>query len=308
MIIKNPEAMPYIYGKKSRRQFLKTMAGGAGALAAMSVLPSFVLPGKKETLQLALLSDTHLPEDRENVYRGFYPYRDLQKGVEQIGGQPFDLAIITGDLARLEGKPGDYTAMKGVLSPLAEKMPVAMALGNHDVRDHFLAVFPETPGERAAVEGKYVQVIEHPGIRLILLDSLVFTNHSPALGQLGKKQREWLAQYLKEHTDKAVFLFLHHTLDDNDGSLVDADRFLRIIRPYRHVKAVFYGHSHVYGYEEQEGLHLINLPAMGYNFRDEDPVGWVEAGLTPEKGTFRLHTVAGDTARDGEITRLTWRS
>ncbi len=300
--------MPYIYEKRSRRQFLKTMAGGAGALVAMSVFPSFVLPGKNKTLRLALLSDTHIPEDRENVYRGFYPYRDLRTGVEQIVDTPVDLTVITGDLARLEGKPGDYAALKGLLDPLATKVPVAMALGNHDVRDHFLAVFPETPGERAAVGGKYVQVIEHPAMRLVLLDSLVFTNHSPALGQLGKKQREWLDQYLKEHRDKAVFLFLHHTLDDHDGSLADADRFLRILKPYRHVKAVFYGHSHVYGYDVLDGIHLINLPAMGYNFRDEEPVGWVEAGLTPEKGVFRLHTVAGDDSRDDEITRLKWRS
>ncbi len=277
-------------------------------MVAMSMFPSFVFQGKNDTLRLALLSDTHIPEDRENVYRGFYPYRDLRTGVEQIRKAPLDMGIITGDLARLEGKPGDYAALKGLLDPLAAKMPVTMALGNHDVRDHFLAVFPETPGERAAVEGKYVQVVEHPAMRLILLDSLVYTNQSPALGLLGKMQRNWLSQYLEDHTDKAVFLFLHHTLDDSDGALADADRFLRILKPHKHVKAVFYGHSHVYKYEEQDGLHLINLPAMGYNFRDEDPVGWVEAGLTPEKGMFRLHTVAGDDSRDDEITRLKWRS
>ena len=300
--------MPYLYQKKSRRHFIKTLAGGAGAVMVMGMLPSFAAPGRKKGVRLNLLSDTHIPENKEEVYRGFYPYRNLLKGVEQIREYPADMAVITGDLARLEGKQGDYEALKGLLEPLNGEMPVAMALGNHDVRDHFLAVFPETPGERAAVSGRFVQVIEYPDLRLILLDSLIFTNDSPALGLLGKAQREWLDTYLKDHAEKPAFLFLHHTLDDSDGALADADRLFRIIAPQKHVKAIFYGHSHVYRFDVREGIHLINLPAMGYNFRDEDPVGWVEAQLTPEKGEFRLHTVAGNTSRDKEITRLKWRS
>ena len=299
--------MPYIYEKKSRRQFLKMMAGSTGALMTMTLFPTYAFAGREKKVRLALLSDTHVPEDKEEKYRGFYPYGNLKKGVAQVGEGSQDLAVITGDLARLQGKPGDYAALKGLLEPLAGKMPVAMALGNHDVRKNFLEVFPETPGERAAVSGKYVVVIDYPDIRLILLDSLVFTNHSPALGQLGKEQREWLDAYLKDHTGKAVFLFLHHTLDDSDGSLVDSDRFLRIITPHPQVKAVFYGHSHVYRYDVHEGVHLINLPAMGYNFRDEDPVGWVEAQLSPEEGHFRLHAIAGNTGIDGEEKKLVWR-
>ena len=299
--------MPYIYQKKNRRQFLKMMAGGTGALMTMTLFPSTIAAGGKKKVRLALLSDTHVPGEREEQYRGFYPYRNLEKGVAQIGEVSQDLAVITGDLARLEGKPGDYAALKGLLEPLSGRLPVAMALGNHDVRKNFLEVFPETPGERAAVADKYVVVIEYPAMRLILLDSLIYTNHSPALGLLGKEQRDWLASYLKDHADKPVFLFLHHTLDDSDGSLADADRFLRIITPRPQVKAVFYGHSHVYRYDEHEGIHLINLPAMGYNFRDEDPVGWIEALLAPEEGRFRLHALAGNTGPDGEEKKLVWR-
>ncbi len=28
---------------------------------------------------------------------------------------------------------------------------------------------------------------------------------------------------------------------------------------------------------EKQGVKLINLPALGYNFTDHDPVGWVDA-------------------------------
>ena len=299
--------MPYLYQKKSRRQFIKVMAGGAGAVMAMGLLPSFTLAGKKKGIRLNLMSDTHISEDRETVYRGFYPYRNMVKGVAQIKGTPADLAVITGDLARLEGKQGDYQTLKGLLDPLAGEMPVAMTLGNHDVRDTFLSVFAESPGERAVVPGKFTQVIEFPDLRLLLLDSLVFTNQSPPLGLLGKAQREWLDTWRGDHTDKPAFLFLHHTLDDRDGSLADNDKLFRIITPHRHVKAVFYGHSHVYAYDVREDIRLINLPAMGYNFRDKDPVGWVEVNLTPRHGTFILHTVAGNQQNDGSRKELSWR-
>ncbi len=298
--------MPYLY-PLNRRRFLKVMAGGVAAV----MVTGFVSPfggGRKEVFRLALMSDTHVPEDPENAYRGFFPYRNLREGVRQVREAAPDLLVVTGDLARLEGHPGDYRTMRDLLVPLASKVPVAMALGNHDVRENFLKAFPDGPGDRMPVRGKYVLVIEHPMMRLVLLDSLVFTNLAPALGLLGKAQREWLEGFLRDHTDKPVFLFLHHTLDDSDGSLADADRFLRIVTPSRHVKAVFYGHSHVYSIQQQEGLHLVNLPAMGYNFREKDPVGWVEAGLSARGARLTLHTVAGSHARNGEEIQLNWRN
>jgi Icc protein len=69
-----------------------------------------------------------------------------------------------------------------------------------------------------------------------------------------------------------------------------------------------YGHSHVYEYSRFKGIHLINLPAVGYNFNDSQPVGWVEANLTAKGGKFKLHALAGNTDNDGSVQRLTWRT
>jgi len=80
-----------------------------------------------------------------------------------------------------------------------------------------------------------------------------------------------------------------------------------VIESIGKVKAIVYGHSHVYGFSEFEGIHLINLPATGYNFSDSDPVGWVQARLTKRGGDFILHAVAGNKDNDGGLTRLTWR-
>jgi hypothetical protein len=54
-------------------------------------------------------------------------------------------------------------------------------------------------------------------------------------------------------------------------------------------------------------MHLINLPAVGYNFNDGEPVGWVEASFTAEGGDFRLRAIGGNTEQDGKRVSLRWR-
>ena len=90
--------------------------------------------------------------------------------------------------------------------------------------------------------------------------------------------------------------------------MLDAPRLFDIIRPASAVKALVFGHSHVYNFTEREGIHLINLPACGYNFSDDQPLGWMEAQLTARGGEFRLHAIAGNTEMDDQTTQLRWRS
>ena len=293
----------------NRRDFLK---GGLAAIGAVVTLGGCGSPtarqGRKApaTARWALLSDTHIPEDVDNNYRGFYPYQNLEKVVGQVIANSPDAAAITGDLARLTGKPGDYTNLKKLLTPLAEQKPVFMALGNHDHRDNFLKTFDKLRGEKQSVAGKCVLVAETPPVRLIMLDSLFYVNKVPGL--LGRVQRRWLAGYLKSCDNTPTILCFHHTLGDGDGDLLDLPRLYEIVAPVRKVKAIVYGHSHEYRFAKYEGIHLINLPATGYNFNDADPVGWVEARLRAKGGDFILHATAGDTEQNGSEKHLTWRA
>jgi Icc protein len=290
----------------NRRSFIQTGLAAFGTLISLNsgCSTGLIKKDEKET-HLALLADTHIPEDVENNYRGFYPYQNLQKVVPEIISASPDGVLIAGDLARLTGESGDYANLKKLLRPVAEKTPVFMALGNHDNRENFLKVFDETPGEKPAVKGKYITIVEKAPVRIIMLDSLLYTNKVPGL--LGKAQRQWLENYLKESDETPTILCFHHTLSDGDGDLLDVPRLFSKIVPVRKVKAIVYGHSHVYGYSEFEGINLINLPAVGYNFSDSDAVGWVQARLTSRGGDFVLHAVAGNQAQDGSVTKLTWR-
>jgi Icc protein len=289
-----------------RRSFIQTGLAAFGTLVTLnSGCGTGLIKADEQQVNLALLADTHIPEDVENNYRGFYPYQNLQKVVPEIISASPDGVFIAGDLARLTGESGDYANLKKLLSPVAEKTPVFMGLGNHDDRQNFLKVFNETPGEKPAVKGKHITIIEKAPVRLIMLDSLLYTNKVPGL--LGKAQRQWLENYLKECDEMPTILCFHHTLSDGDGDLLDVPRLYSMIAPIRKVKAIVYGHSHEYGFSEFEGIHLINLPATGYNFSDSDAVGWVQARLTNRGGDFVLHAVAGNKEHDGSVTKLAWR-
>jgi 3',5'-cyclic AMP phosphodiesterase CpdA len=297
------------YESMNRRNFIKTGLTAIGTVVTLNAGCSAGLTQKdkeQKAARWALLSDTHIPEDVNNNYRGFYPCRNLQKVVPDIIAAMPDGIAITGDLARLSGQPGDYANLKKLLDPLAQQRPVFMALGNHDNRENFLEVFDEIPGQKQPVKGKHVVVADKPPARLIILDSLLYVNKVPGL--LGKAQRQWLQKYLTECDDTPTILCFHHTLGDGDADLLDLPRLYSVIEPFRKVKAIVYGHSHVYKFSQFEGIHLVNLPAVGYNFSDKEPVGWVEAALTARGGDFRLHAIAGNTSNDKAVTKLQWRT
>jgi 3',5'-cyclic AMP phosphodiesterase CpdA len=301
--------MPFLFPPSaSRRHFLKqaTLGGASLLVAAARTAPAAsdpLAPGAG--IRLALLSDTHIPADRTNAYRGFRPWENLQRIVaEVVAAQPQGV-ILCGDAARFDGQLADYEQLRSLLEPLAAVAPVYIALGNHDDRTHFLRVFPQPPGLRPDAGGKHVTVIEFPTLRLLVLDSLLYVDR--VAGLLGQAQRRWLARSLPEIQDRPAVIFVHHTLGDGDGDLLDADRLFHLLAPHPHVKAIFYGHSHVWEVGRQDHLHLVNLPPTAYNFRDQDPVGWVLAQFHPQGVSLTLRASAGNRAEDGSITSLAWQ-
>jgi 3',5'-cyclic AMP phosphodiesterase CpdA len=177
-------------------------------------------------------------------------------------------------------------------------------MGNHDDREHFNKVIQPDAVTKADVTDKLVLVIEHPTVRIIQLDSLLYVDK--VAGLLGKSQREWLDRFLTESSNKPTVIFVHHTLGDNDGDLLDADKMFDILRPHSQVKAVFYGHSHTYVYGWREGKHLINLPAVGYNFNDDQPVGWMNGRFHKQGVDLTLNAFGGNLNGHGKTLSLRW--
>ncbi len=285
----------------SRRGFLK---GGLALAAGVATLgPARVFgEDRDECTRWAFLSDTHVDADPDNRYRRFYPYRNLQEIAGQIGYTPPDGVVITGDLARLRGRVEAYENLKTLLTPITEQRPVYLGLGNHDKRDDFSQAFATGAGDTRTVEDKHVVTAVAGPMRLIVLDSLITDR---AAGLLGRSQRIWLSNFLATCDDRPTILFFHHRPRID---LLDSQRLFDIIRPVAKVKAVVYGHSHKFRFSEYKGIHLINLPATGYNMSRKQPVGWVEARLTDKGGDFTLHAIGGNRRNDGCCERLAWRS
>ncbi len=279
--------------RPTRRQFL----------AAAATLPVLA---QSKSAHWALLSDTHLPANTAFENRGFRPYDNLKRVLPEVVAARPEGVLINGDLARLEGLTGDYELFKSMIGPVAESMPVCLSLGNHDDRKNFMSVMGAmSKGKAQPVEAKHVLVLDQPPVRFLVLDSLMTTN--VAAGLLGQAQRTWLENYLRASDDTPVIIFVHHTMDDGDNSLLDSDRLLRLTRGFRKVKAIIYGHSHAYHFDSAYDIHLINIPAVGYNFVDSEPVGWVEAAFYSDQGRFQLHAFGGNRRGDGAARMLTWR-
>ena len=169
-----------------------------------------------------------------------------------------------------------------------------------------MRAFGSQYGEAEIVEGKYVATASASPVRLILLDSLMWVNLFP--GQLGKTQRQWLQSYLKSCDDRPTILFVHHTINDGANDLLDAGQLVDIIRPATKVKAVVFGHSHACNFSQVHGIYLINVPALGFNFSDHQPVGWIDARLTGKGGEFTVRAIGGNRQLDGYVVRLDWRT
>ena len=287
----------------TRRSFLASTAlGAAGLTAGFARLSRAAAPGGE--LRLALLSDTHVPGDRKSGFRGFDPGENLRAAASQVVAARPDGVVVCGDVARLEGRSEDYAEVRSLLEPVAAAAPVYFALGNHDDRDRFREAFPAPPGALAPLAARHVSVVEHPALRVIVLDSLLYVNR--VAGLLGQAQRAWLESALPRFADRPAVLFVHHPPTDADGDLLDGDRLLALCRANRHVKAVFHGHAHVWATSRRDGLPIVSLPALGYGFDDAQPVGWVDARLGADGASLTLRALAGNRADDGKTTRLDW--
>jgi Icc protein len=285
--------MPFLI---DRRGFLKTAlaAGIAARVQAETAVPS----------NWALVSDLHCPLDPLDRYRGFQLHENLKNTARSVVESSAQFCAVTGDLARLTGQPGDYETLKQLLRPVFDKLPVGLTLGNHDHRTNFENAFASPAGTRQPVAHKHVLSFEWTNLRVVFLDSLLETNVTP--GQLGSAQRRWLGDYASAD-QRPVLLFVHHDFRGLDGSLVDASMLLETIVPIAQVKAVFYGHSHEYRVETRQGIQLVNIPSAAYNFRDQEPVGWLSMKLASGGAELLLHAAAGNTTLDGTKATLRWR-
>ena len=255
----------------------------------------------------AWLADLHLAADPAATMHGQVMADNLRAVVDDIldASDPPRGVVVDGDLALTDGQAGDYRALLAATGSIRRAgIPIHLALGNHDDRDTFRAVLGEPPG---SVADKHVGVVEGSGHRLLILDSLDRVNATAGL--LGEAQRHWLARRLDAAPGTPAIVFVHHHLDAHQRpALADTAALLDVLRPRRQAKAVIFGHTHAWGLRVEDGLHLINLPAVGYRFKGKQPVGWCLFRPEADGGELELRCVGGDRTQHRRRIPLRWRT
>jgi len=294
----------------TRRQFLaQSLTAGLGLVLAPSLHA-----GRRKTDpdSWALLADTHISADPTRVYQGVNLAGNLSTVLREILALKQNPAgvIISGDLAVNQGETGDYTTLAGLLQPLRQaEIPVYLALGNHDHREHFRQALREPGTLSGTVADKQVALVRSPRANWFVLDSLLKTIDSP--GRLGDVQCAWLARTLDANPDKPAILVTHHNPGPRElaGPLEDTQELFDIIRPRKQVKAWVFGHTHVWRVKPDEsGIHLINLPPVAYSFRKDDPSGWVHACLERKGIQLELRSLNPTHPQHGKTVQLKWRT
>lgn len=189
------------------------------------------------------LTDPHLRAPSCALY-GTDPAWRLSRAVESINAEHGDAAfvVITGDLAD-RGEPAAYHALAECLAPL--RMPVHLAVGNHDDRSAFSAAFPGTP---VTQDGFVQYAFGAGGLRHVVLDSL---HPGAAWGALCERRAAWLAAELASSALQPVMLYIHHPpcpvgMAAMDRiSLRDAGPLRDALGPHRaRIRHLFFGHLH----------------------------------------------------------------
>jgi Icc protein len=302
--------MPIHLPPISRRRFiLRTLAAGAAATLG----PGLFAAGKRTNRDLwALLADPHIAANRDEVSRGVQMSAHLEQVSQAVLALPERPGgvFVVGDCAFQSGETGDYSTLSDLLSPMrAGQMPVHLALGNHDNRERFWDALKGEQTLRRPVAEKQTAWVSSPRANWLMLDSLEKTLSTPGL--LGSEQLAWLAKTLDANRRKPALVVVHHTpgKKDNVEGLKDTQALFDVIRPRKQVKALVFGHTHNWTVAEDEsGIHLINLPPVGYVFRAGRPSGWVSATLANHGMRLELRCVDDHHPAHGQVTQLKWRS
>lgn len=303
--------MPITLPPVSRRRFLASAAATAGAFA----LGNWSIAGAlaSESDHLVLLSDTHISSDRKHDPRQQGAMWDhfvrVRSQVLRLESRPRAI-LINGDCAFSKGLAADYAALLEALEPIRQAgLPVHLGLGNHDSRANIQEVLPADANVSANDLDHRVMRLPMPRADWYMLDSLDQTNHTP--GRLGADQLRWLTRSLDSNPKQPAILMMHHQPDFNapemSNGLRDTPALMDIITNRKQVKAVLFGHTHVWKHYERAGIHFINLPTTAYVFRPEQPIGWVDAHVTPGKLRLTLHALDPKHVDNLQALDLPWR-
>ena len=191
---------------------------------------------------IAQITDLHLGFDPGNPDE--YNRQRLDQTLRTLTAmRPLpDLLLVTGDIADNGDDRDSYERFREATADLPFR--VCPAMGNHDNRDIFRAVFPDTPD----VDGYIQYVVDDLPVRIVVLDTLEEGRHG---GGFDEVRAAWLKARLAEAPDRPTLIVLHHPPIATGLSWMTENpeaRWVRKLRPIveanPNIVAMVSGHLH----------------------------------------------------------------
>jgi 3',5'-cyclic-AMP phosphodiesterase len=293
--------MPIHLPPFSRRNFLKrSLVAGAGLVLAPSL---FAARKRTDPHTWAMLADTHIAANPAELGRGVNMTDHLAQACREILALETAPAgmIVHGDCAFSTGRSGDYEQLLKLLEPVRQsKLPIHLALGNHDHRERFLGVVTQ---KASPVADKYVSIVKSQFVNFFILDSLNETPSNPGL--VGRQQLQWLEANLDRNRNTPAIVVVHH----NASRMIDAEELIAVMDRRKHVKAMFHGHIHTWRLlETPGGVHMVNLLPVSYPSREGGASGWVHATFARDGVRLDVHCTNRNNPLHRSVHELKWRA
>ncbi|MCY0147466.1 metallophosphoesterase [Hoeflea sp. G2-23] len=198
-------------------------------------------------MKLVHISDIHLNHGSIGGHDPIANFRKCLAYVEAYDSDA-DRVVITGDLSH-HGLETSYRELATILaeSTLAGKLEPRLMVGNHDNRETFISVFPETQRD----DNGFVQWTEETEAGLfVYIDTVDQGRHS---GLYCAPRLAWLADVLDgaRARGQRVYLFMHHNpvrvhvANADVVGMLNEREFQALLKSYQDVIAhIFFGHCH----------------------------------------------------------------
>lgn len=197
--------------------------------------------------KIIVFTDIHF--NVEHPDNGIDPVQRLTSGLDHAAKYNGDaeMIVVTGDLTH-HGDIPSYQLLKKSLE--AVELPLVLMVGNHDNRENFLSVFPETTTNQ---DGHVQHAMDFGSDRVLFLDTLDGPPYDYPLshrGMLCDKRLSWLDETLASAEGRRCTILMHHHPHDvgframDMIRLINGDDFYEIIERYNNVRHISCGHVH----------------------------------------------------------------
>ena len=239
---------------------------------------------QQDVFRIVQITDPHLFQDTNGELLGINTQASFSQVLSEIQQQQYDydLVLATGDLVQDNSDEG-YLRFRQEVKALNNKM-IFWIPGNHDFQPKMFEILKEE-----TVSAKK-HILLGDKWQILLLDSQV---QGVPHGQLEAEELDWLKLKLQEYPERYSLVVLHHHLLSTGSAWLDqhnlrnANELAEVLAPFKHVKALLYGHIHQQVDSEWLGYQVMATPSTCIQFKADSNTfaldvvqpGWREIDL-----------------------------